>query len=128
MFVNLEHNEKHSIESYTDHSICTHGQSYQDSCIISHDSIETHWPIHSIQELNDTLLASVLNFKPKIILIGHEEMNIFAPRIVTETLIKQNIALEVMPIGSACRTFNILLSEKRPVALGIIFKNKMTGV
>ena len=122
MFVNLEHNEKHSIESYTDQSICIHGQSYQDSCIISHDTIKTHWPIHSIKELNDTLLAAVLTFKPKIILIGHEEMNMFAPRIVTEALIKQNIALEVMPIGSACRTFNILLSEKRPAVLGIIFK------
>ena len=119
MEIQLESAEPHTIRSYSDHSIRIAELTLDQSCIISPAHIETTWPIHRIEELNMTHLPALLKDKPDVILIGHAGKPTLLPEIAS-VLSQQKIGIECMPIGAACRTFNVLLSEHRAVVLAVI--------
>jgi uncharacterized protein len=119
MEIQLESAEPHTICSYSDQSIVVAQNTLYQSCIISKQSIQTGWPIHSIDELNADHLAALLQDKPDVIIVGHAGQPQALPQIACE-LSQKKIGIECMSIGAACRTFNVLLSEHRAAVLGII--------
>ena len=121
MYINLEINDQYAIEAYSEHEVRINASTYHNNIIVSRAELITNWHIESIAQLNEDTLAQLLIHQPEIILIGHSKPNLFAPPAMIQHLAKHNIALECMLIGPACRTFNVLLSEKRHVVLGIIF-------
>jgi uncharacterized protein len=123
MEINLEAADHYSIHAYNDNEIKINSQSYQSSLIVSSHEIIKDWPIDSIQQLTEETLAPLLRYQPKIIIIGHGEHGLL-PQTIIQSLAKQNIGLECMSIGAACRTFNVLLSEHREVVLGLILKTR----
>lgn len=120
MHINLEATDKHTIQAYCDSSIKIDSNIYQHSLIVSTHEIITTWPIRAINELNEESLQPLLQYNPKIIIIGHNKQGQFTPLSILQTLSKRQVGLECMSIGAACRTFNVLLSEQREVALGVI--------
>ena len=121
MHVNLESKDRFSIEAYTNQDVTIDAIHYSESCIISASGIDSNWPIRSIDELIDSKLLPLLIEHPKVILIGHTKTNSTVPMMTIQSLAKQQIGIEIMSIGAACRTFNVLLNEKRAVVLGLIF-------
>ncbi len=122
MHINLESADKHTIQSYSDSEIKVNHILYQNSILISRNEIISPWDAHSVQELsNETILESLLKFNPEIIIIGHKQLGMPLPIDVIERLSKLRIGIENMSLGSACRTFNVLLGEQRAVVAGIIF-------
>jgi uncharacterized protein len=119
MHIQRETLENNTIRSYTDHEITVGSERYESSVIISADAVIPSWPIQHLQELNETTLEPILALRPEIIMIGHSKTATI-PLPVLEYLSKQRIGIESMSIGSASRTFNVLLSEKRRVVVGII--------
>ena len=122
MYINLEPNDDHAIEAYSEHEVRINAIIYSHNLIVSQAELITDWDIKSIAQFNKDTLAPLLTLQPEIILIAHTQSNLFAPSAAIQHLAKHNISLECMSIGSACRTFNVLLSEKRNVVLGIILK------
>lgn len=121
MQINLEAKEKYTIEGYSEQEIRVNAASYRQNLIVSNTAILTDWRIVSIEQLSEDLLLPLLQDNAEIIIIGHNKINAFPPPAIMQVLSQRRIAMESMPIGAACRTFNILLGEKRNVALGIIF-------
>jgi uncharacterized protein len=122
MQVNLESKDKYSIEAYSDSAIRVDAITYQTNVIVGQQGV-TDWPIASITTLNKEALIPFLAYQPEIILIGHAGRNFFPAIPAIKSTTNRPIAIEVMSIGAACRTFNILLNEQRAVVLGIIFEN-----
>lgn len=119
MHIQRETLENNTIRSYTDHQITVGSECYESSVIISLDSVISSWPIHHLHELNEITLEPILALQPEIIIIGHSETATI-PLPILEYLSKRRIGIESMSIGSASRTFNVLLGEKRRVVVGII--------
>ncbi|HVT62706.1 MAG TPA: MTH938/NDUFAF3 family protein [Legionellaceae bacterium] len=119
MEIQLESAEPHAIRSYSSHSIEVNNQTITQSCIVTNTSIQTHWPIQNVEKLTPSDLEPLIQSAPEIIIIGHNTLQRPSP-IIASYLSTQNIGFECMSLGAACRTFNILLSEKRAVVLGII--------
>ena len=116
----------HSIKSYDTSSIVI--QSADKSglttlttpFILSTDQLITVWPINNILDFNsdDVKYFKVLDIE--VLIIGQ----VIVTRLTGPTLVKfseQGIGIEQMPIGAACRTYNLLISEGRRVALVINF-------
>ena len=116
----------HSIKSYDTSSIVI--QSADKSglttlttpFILSTDQLITVWPINNILDFNsdDVKYFKVLDIE--VLIIGQ----LIVTRLTGPTLVKfseQGIGIEQMPIGAACRTYNLLISEGRRVALVINF-------
>ncbi|MDI9818824.1 MULTISPECIES: Mth938-like domain-containing protein [unclassified Legionella] len=120
MHINLEASDRHTIQAYNENEVKINSLVYQNSLIVSNQEIITDWPVSTIHDLNHESLLFLLKYQPRIILLGHKTREYFAPMPVVQSLARQQIALEVMSIGAACRTFNVLLSEQREVVLGII--------
>lgn len=121
MHINLESRDLHSIKAYSDTQVKISDNLYDKSLIVSKDLIVDNWPIQSISDLNEDLLAPLLQLKPKVIIIGSNE-NKLAPYPLIAKLSEKQIGLESMSIGAASRTFNVLLSEDREVVLGLILR------
>jgi uncharacterized protein len=121
MQLHFEQNDAHSIQSYNDTQIKVNHLTYHQSIIISRDTIISDWSIQKEQSFHQTHLEPLLQLKPELILIGHTQSYFVLSSDLLSFLFEQKIGVECMPIGSACRTFNVLLHEERAVVLGIIF-------
>ncbi len=120
MHIQLEAPDNNAIRSYTDSEITIGTTVYQQSVVISKDTIISEWPVRSVHELNENNLASIIEFNPEVIIVGHQLSGVYVPANVTQYLSKQRIGIECMSIGAASRTFNVLLSEQRRVVAVII--------
>ena len=115
MHINLEAADDHAVQAYSDTQIQINSIIYQSSLIVSKEEIITDLAIKSVLELNNQPYELFVKAKPELIVIGHKETGKFPPVDFVSALSKQRIGVECMSLGAACRTFNVLLSENRPV-------------
>lgn len=121
MHIQLENNDQYAIEGYSESEVKIDSTIYNQNVIVSKHGIIADWNIRAIEYLDEQNVAPLLTHKPNIIIIGHTSLRKFAPITLLQQLSKDQISLESMSIGAACRTYNILLSEQRDVVLGLIF-------
>lgn len=123
MNIHLESRDLHTIHSYSNEQLIIAGTIYKNSLIISKEQIISPWEIHFVQDLTEEILGPMVELKPEIIIIGHQQESLSRlPMNILQYLSRQRIGIECMSLGAACRTFNVLLSEHRNVIAGIIFQ------
>jgi len=54
------------------------------------------------------------------LLLGTGASQVFPPIEVRRAFLDANVGLEPMDTGAACRTYNVLLGEGRPVAAALV--------
>ena len=66
--------------------------------------------------------SSVLDASPPvdILLVGCGSVTLFMPLKFREMVKENGVVLEPMDTGSACRTYNVLLTEERRVAAALV--------
>lgn len=140
MHIHLETNTHHSIQAYSNSSVQILSQTYHTNILVGAHFLITDWQINghssdaqqnasepidsqSVPHNQLTLadLSCCMRYQPRLILLGANHWRHIMTPALKKTLEDQQIAVEAMPIGAACRTFNVLLSEQREVILGIIF-------
>jgi len=94
------------------------------SCIVTADTLITYWQAGAPDELDLVQLEPLLALAPQIVLLGAPAQCGAAPASLRSVLAQQGIALEVMDLGAACRTFNILVQEERRVAAALFLKKE----
>ena len=122
MNINLESAEQHAVQAYSDNKIQINSIVYERSLIISKTAIISDLAIKTIEEIDAHYMNLLTQFKPEIIIIGHEHTGKLLPLSILNQLTQQQIGIECMSVGAACRTYNVLLSEHRAVVAGFIFE------
>jgi uncharacterized protein len=89
------------------------------SCIVTADTLITDWPATAPEELGTLELEPLWALQPQIVLLGALPGSRATPSSVRAAFAAQGMALEVMDLGAACRTFNILVQEERRVAAAL---------
>ena len=87
--------------------------------IITPHRLYSDWQAHSLAALTEPDLQALFDTGAEIILLGAGETQMFASASVRGACRARGIALECMTLGAACRTYNILATESRPVAAGL---------
>jgi uncharacterized protein len=82
--------------------------------ILAPGFIQEHW-IGGAAELAIESLAPIWPLEPRIVLLGGSGFPPGATRTLRAALAARQAALEVMDLGAACRTYNVLAQEDRPV-------------
>ena len=90
------------------------------SVIIGTRDIISDWPAASMDRIDATDIAPVLELEPEIVLLGSGRRLVFPRQEIYGQVLARNIGIEVMDTAAACRTFNILAAEGRRVAAGLI--------
>jgi uncharacterized protein len=78
------------------------------------------WPVASAEALTPELLAPVLGLEVEVILLATGGRQVWPPPEVLAHVAARGVGLEVMDLGAACRTFNLLVGDRRRVALAAI--------
>ncbi len=92
------------------------------SCIVSAERCITDWAPASFAELLPVHLEAILALGPEVVLIGTGPMQRFASGDCVALLPQRGVGVEVMQLGAACRTFNVLVQEERRVAAALFLQ------
>lgn len=80
------------------------------------------WDVTSAEELDLARLGRLLEIlaPPHFVLLGTGAAQVFPELDVRRAFMDAKVGLEPMDTGAACRTYNVLLAEGRPVAAALI--------
>jgi uncharacterized protein len=107
------------IRGYSSQEIRVGERRLRASCIVAADTLVTDWEPSSFAELTPAHLEAILALKPEVVLLGTGPTQRFPPAAIRSMLASRGVGLEVMDLGAACRTFNILVQEDRRVAAAL---------
>ena len=90
------------------------------SLIITPERLIRDWAPGRIEDLAISHLDEILALEPEVVLLGCGETLRFPAPALSSHLARAGVGFEVMDTPGACRTYNILMSEGRSVAAGLM--------
>jgi uncharacterized protein len=91
------------------------------SAIVTADRV-VDWPVAAFADLSPRALEPVLALAPEIVLLATGGTQRFPEPDVIAHVYGRGVGFEAMDVGAACRTYNLLLTEDRRVALALLFE------
>ncbi len=85
------------------------------SCIVSAQALLRDWPPTTVEELTPAHLAPLFELAPELVVLATGSTQRFPRAALRAEFSQRKIGIEVMEVGAACRTFNVLISEERHV-------------
>ena len=110
------------IRSYSAAELRIAGQCIARSCIVTAERLITEWEPGTFDALTTAHLETIFALAPEVVLIGTGPTQCFASAAVRGAFAQRRIGLEVMQLGAACRTFNVLVQEERRVAAALFLR------
>ena len=98
-------------------------QRYRRSLILTPDQVIPDWRPRRYHEIAEQDFELVLSLQPDIILLGTGTTLCFPPAKLSAGILATGTGFEVMDTAAACRTYNILLSEKRKVVAALLIES-----
>lgn len=108
------------IRAYSPGAVHIGGRAFQRSCIVAAETVIEHWTPRSVEHLTPDDFDPVLALQPEIVLLGTGHAQRFPPFAVRSVFAQRAVGLEAMDIGAACRTYNLLLQDRRRVVAALI--------
>jgi uncharacterized protein len=108
------------IKSYESGKVGINNEYYQESIIIMPEKLITPWRPKTFDQLCSAHFECLLAFEPDVVIVGTGANFEWLDPVNYRCLIKKQIAVECMDSGAACRTYTVLNSESRSVAVALI--------
>ena len=90
------------------------------SCLVSAGTVLRDWPPRSVEELGVEHLAVIFELAPEVVVLSTGANQRFPRAALRADFATRRIGLEVMEVGAACRTYNVLVAEERKVVGAIL--------
>ena len=110
------------IRNYSASELRIGEQRVQRSCLVTAERLVTDWPPESFAELRPEHLEAIFALAPELVLLGTGPTQRFATAEVRSEFARRRVGLEVMELGAACRTFNVLVQEERRVLAALFLR------
>ena len=111
------------VRSCDDGQITVGQQSYRRSLILTPERVIPDWRPRRYREITEQDFDIVLSMQPEIILLGTGATLSFPAAKLSATILATGTGFEVMDTAAACRTYNILLSERRKVIAALLIES-----
>lgn len=111
-----------TITSYGDDFVAINLERHEGSVIVMPETPVTQWPVTSFGALTPEHFAALAQAAPEVVIFGSGTKLRFPHPRLTAELTKHRIGVETMDFGAACRTYNILMSEGRRVAVALLIE------
>jgi uncharacterized protein len=116
-----EGNIPNAITAYGAGEIRMRERVFRASLIATRDAVIPEWNPAPVEQLAIDDFARLLELTPDVVILGTGPRQRMPPPQLFAMFASRGIGLEVMDTGAACRTYNLLLSEFREVAIALIF-------
>jgi uncharacterized protein len=103
------------VRAYSPAELLIGEERVRSSCIVSAERLLTDWPPARFDALRPEHLQAIFELEPEVVLLGSGERQRFPPADIRAAFAARRVGLEVMDLGAACRTYNILVQEERRV-------------
>lgn len=113
----------HFIRAYAPGEIRVGDSVVHSNCLITAQQLVVDWPAQRAAELTPEHLQPIFDLRPEIVILGTGSRQEFPPPQIHAAMLTRGIGFEVMDLGAACRTFNVLVSEDRPVLAALLLKD-----
>lgn len=119
--------EYNQIHSYDDNNVVIRPQhqnrldTIKTNFILTPDTLIRDWSVSDIQQLSVAQLAEIQALDPEVILFATGSGLTVELHKIAKSFTQQNVGVEFMELGPACRTFNLLVTEQRKVLLAVCF-------
>jgi uncharacterized protein len=110
------------IRGYSETQLLIGARSIGRSCIVTATQLITDWEPASFEDLLPEHLEAIFVLMPQVVLLGSGATQRFASAGVRREFAQRGVGLEVMQLGAACRTFNVLVQEERHVAAALFLR------
>ncbi len=94
----------------------------RNNVILTAERIIHPWAARDAAQLTMAQLAPALDLEPAILILGTGPTLVFPDAEVRGGIMSRGIGLEVMDTPAACRTFNVLVAERRNVAAALLIE------
>jgi len=111
------------IRAYCAGELTINDQHYQDAVIVGPRELLVDASLSTVADLGEVHAARTLALDPELVLIGSGPKQIFPAASFGALFLRAGVGFEVMDTGAACRTFNVLVGERRRV-VAILFVSK----
>jgi uncharacterized protein len=91
----------------------------RESCIVGASSI-TPWSPRNVDELVTDHLHALFALAPEIVVLATGTTQRFPRAALRAEFASRKVGLEVMEMGAACRTYNVLVGEDRRVLAAVL--------
>lgn len=108
------------ITAYAAGEITINDKRFKNNLIVAPNQIIENWPPQALNNIQISDLTAIRQLQPDIVLLGSGVNTEFPAVEIIGFFHQQHIGVEVMNTRSACRTFNVLISEGRRVVAGLI--------
>ena len=108
------------ITAYGDGYVSVNDRRYQPSLIVTPSRVVAPWEPAGVAELAASHFDFLLELRPEIVLLGTGARIAFPPPELMRRLTRANVGIEVMDNGAACRTYNVLVAERRNVIVAML--------
>ena len=112
--------EAHAIIACTDGEVRLRDRAFVGSLVVTRNAILESWRPPGPESLSIEDFTELLALKPQVVLLGTGNRQRLPPPALYADFAARGIGLEVMDNRAACRTFNLLLSEYRDVAVALM--------
>jgi len=109
--------QRHSVEG-----VVVNGVEHRSSVVVPWQGQVTGWPVDDFAALTEAHFAQLAALAPEIVVFGSGARIRFVKPALLRPLIERRIGVETMDTAAACRTYNVLLAEGRPVVLAALFE------
>jgi uncharacterized protein len=96
-------------------SVCFEG-----SVIVPWTGTPLPWPAAGIDDLSEESFSALLSLKPELVIFGSGSRIRFPKAQWLRGLVHARVGLETMDTAAACRTYNVLASERRSVVAALL--------
>ena len=89
------------------------------SCLVSAGALAP-WSPASVEEITPESLGVIFESSPEVVVLSTGATQKFPRAALRAEFASRRIGLEVMEIGAACRTYNVLVGEERRVLAAVL--------
>jgi uncharacterized protein len=93
---------------------------YRHSLLVPWTGSVVAWAPQAFDRLDAAAFEQIVALRPELVIFGSGERLRFAAPALMRSLIERRIGVETMDTPAACRTFNVLVSEVRPVVAALL--------
>ncbi len=110
-----------TVTAYDDTGVEINAIRFSHSLVVLPETPPVPWPPTSFDALTAEHFAQIEATVPDVVILGTGKRQRFIHPKLVAALSARHIGVECMDNQAACRTYNILMSEGRKVALALIF-------
>jgi uncharacterized protein len=111
-----------TVTSYEENGVEINLIPFSNSLIVLPEVAPALWPVTSFDALTIEHFEQINAISPDVVILGTGARQRFVHPRLTAPLTARRIGVECMDNQAACRTYNILMTEGRKVALALIFE------